>query len=66
MWRFLKRIEKLESEHDRRLAQEAVEMPYIWWASIKPWKAETEEGRQLLKDIATHKFHTEEIYDGTF
>ena len=59
------RIEKLKSEHDRRLAQEAIEVPYMWWTTINPDKAETEEGRKLLNDIATYKHHLEEYYDGT-
>ena len=62
---FENRIAQLESEHDRKLAKEAVEVPYIWWGLIEPEKAETEEGRKLLKDIRTHKFHTEEYYSGT-
>jgi len=65
MWRFLERIRRLKSNHDRQLAQDAIEMPNIWWGAIDPEEAETEEGRKLLKDIQTFKWHMEEFADGT-
>ena len=52
--------------HDQRLVTEAMSYPYQEWPEVMQicCKCETEEGRRMVKDIASRLYHLDEASNG--